>query len=158
MAIGLARRGHRVFWISPSRFVSPASEEPYEPAQLRENLWEIITVVSRSTSTAARYLLHGSAFSSRPPTKDLDLLRPALYSIPFWPDRLALHGRGTKLIFDCMDNWRNCPSEPSPAPAAIGDQASSTAAISSSSLRAIATPLRRGRRRDHSERGFIFMG
>jgi hypothetical protein len=41
MAVGLARRGHRVFWISPSQFVSPSGEEPYDLAQLRENLWEV---------------------------------------------------------------------------------------------------------------------
>lgn len=41
IAVELARKGHRVFWISPSRFVPPSSEEAYEPAQLRENLWEI---------------------------------------------------------------------------------------------------------------------
>src|SRR5258706_16109647 len=41
IAAQFARLGHRVFWISPARWVPLASEQHYEAIALRENLWEI---------------------------------------------------------------------------------------------------------------------
>ena len=37
----LAKAGHRVFWLSPSRFLKPDSGRDYEAILLRDNLYEI---------------------------------------------------------------------------------------------------------------------
>ena len=41
IAAEFARRGHRVFWISPTRFLPVSSPEAYQAVPLRDNLWEI---------------------------------------------------------------------------------------------------------------------
>lgn len=128
MAIALARRGHRVFWISPSRFVSPSSEEAYEPAQLRENLWEIHL-------RGEPFDLYGGALSPLTATllldslsrlyKDLGLAATCvILQFPSWRQiGMALRERfGAKLIYDCMDDWRNWPSEPKPGARSLSDQ------------------------------------
>ena len=128
MAVGLARRGHRVFWISPSRFVSLSSEELYEPAQLRENLWEIhprgepfdLYGCGPNASTAKHLLDSLSQLY-----KDLGLAAACvILQFPSWRGT-ALRLRevfGSMLIYDCMDDWRNWPSEPKPGPSSLSDQ------------------------------------
>jgi GT2 family glycosyltransferase len=128
MAIGLARRGHRVFWISPSRFVAPSSEEAYEPAQLRENLWEIhlrgepFDLYGGALNRSTEALLIDSISELY---KDLGLAAAcAILQFPSWRRMgLALRGRfGAKLVYDCMDDWRNWPSEPKPGARSLSDQ------------------------------------
>ncbi len=111
IAAEMARRGHRVFWISPSRFLPPASEEPYAVVPLRPNLWEI-----RLRSAAADIYMgelkpeHVAAMTASLTALQDDWnigVNVALIQLPFWR-RLALELRslaGSKLLYDCMDDW-----------------------------------------------------
>jgi polysaccharide pyruvyl transferase CsaB len=111
IASELARRGHRVFWISPSRFLPPSSDKPYDVAALRSNVWEIRLrcpapdiymgelnqrhLDAMASSLTALYTDWGIAESV------------VLAQLPFWR-RLALDLRakhGSKVLYDCMDDW-----------------------------------------------------
>ena len=41
IAVQFARSGHRVYWISPARYLPLSSAEAYESKQIGENVWEI---------------------------------------------------------------------------------------------------------------------
>src|SRR5271154_6633516 len=41
IAVQFAKNGHRVFWISPTRFVPPDSGDAYFLHSLRDNIWEV---------------------------------------------------------------------------------------------------------------------
>ena len=111
IAVEFARRGHRVFWISPTRFLPASSPTPYDVLPLRDNLWEI-HVRSRqpdiymgdlqpdvvdAMSEALGHLVHDWTIAGH----------TILAQLPFWR-RLALKLRathGSKLLYDCMDDW-----------------------------------------------------
>jgi GT2 family glycosyltransferase/glycosyltransferase involved in cell wall biosynthesis/SAM-dependent methyltransferase len=118
IASGLARAGHRVFWVSPSRFLAADAPEPVETVQLRENLYEVrlrsepVNLYTGKPSVASaeqmfRALQHlyrsqGLAESA------------VIAQFPFWR-QLALDLRtrfGARMVYDCMDDWRNWTAEP----------------------------------------------
>ena len=111
IAAELARRGHRVFWISPTRFLPSDSKEPYTVLPLRENLWEI-HLRSRQPDIYMGELQpdHVEAMSAALDQfcRDWTVVEHAtLIQLPFWR-RLALklrEGHGSKLAYDCMDDW-----------------------------------------------------
>ncbi len=43
IAAQFARDGHRVFWVSPTRFLPPSSSESYRLTPLRDNLWREVS-------------------------------------------------------------------------------------------------------------------
>ena len=111
IASEFARQGHRVFWISPTRFLPASSPHAYDVLPLRDNLWEI-HVRSRqpdiymgdlqpdvvaSMSEALGHLYRDWTIAEH----------TVLLQLPFWR-RLALQLRsthGSKLLYDCMDDW-----------------------------------------------------
>ena len=111
IAAELARRGHRVFWISPTRFLSPDAKESYSALPLRDNLWEI-HLRSRQPDIYMGELQpdHVEAMSAALDAfcRDWTVVEhAALIQLPFWR-RLALklrEGIGSKLVYDCMDDW-----------------------------------------------------
>jgi GT2 family glycosyltransferase/polysaccharide pyruvyl transferase WcaK-like protein/glycosyltransferase involved in cell wall biosynthesis len=111
IAAELARRGHRVFWISPTRFLPGNAAKPYEVHPLRENLWEI-HLKSRQPDIYLGELktedVHSLADALDALYRDWTISEHAvLVQLPFWR-RLALELRaayGGKLLYDCMDDW-----------------------------------------------------
>ena len=118
IAAQFARTGHRVFWVSPGRFLPPDDQRPYESIPLRENMWEIHlrgtrpdmytgsfapeTAQSIHQSLAAVYRDFGIAEST------------AILQFPFWR-QVGLNLRsdfGTTVVYDCMDDWQNWTAEP----------------------------------------------
>lgn len=114
IAAQFARNGHRVFWISPSRFLPEASESLCEAVPLRENLWEVRLrghgpdLYGASESDDYRKQLEALF-------RDLQILEScSLLQFPYWRRAgLALRERfGTRLVYDCMDDWRHWTAEP----------------------------------------------
>jgi polysaccharide pyruvyl transferase CsaB len=111
IASEMARRGNRVFWVSPSRFHPPASAAPFVVLPLRENLWE----VHLRTPAVDIYMGELKAEPVAAMTEAFDALvkewgigeNVVLAQLPFWR-KLGLAMReahGSVLIYDCMDDW-----------------------------------------------------
>jgi hypothetical protein len=111
IAVEFARRGHRVFWISPSRFLPPGSPEAYSGWKLRDNIWgvhlrsphpevylgdlqpDMLAALSEGLSQVYRDFAISESC--------------AVVQLPFWR-QLALAMRttwGSPIIYDCMDEW-----------------------------------------------------
>ena len=111
IAAEFARRGHRVFWISPTRFLPPSSPQPYEVLPLRDRLWEI-HVRSRQPDIYLGDLppdvIQAMSDGLGHLYRDWTIAEHALLvQLPFWR-RLALQLRaahGSKVLYDCMDDW-----------------------------------------------------
>jgi GT2 family glycosyltransferase/glycosyltransferase involved in cell wall biosynthesis len=110
IAAQFARQGSRVLWVSPSRFLPPGSD-PYKLIWLREHLWEVhlrggpcdiyMGVLSQeaveSFSESLAHLYRDLAIADH----------CVVVQLPFWR-RLGLTLRqkyGSKLVYDCMDDW-----------------------------------------------------
>ncbi|MGA2593989.1 MAG: polysaccharide pyruvyl transferase family protein [Bryobacteraceae bacterium] len=116
IAAQFARNGHRVFWISPTRFLPPASEKPYHLSLLRDNLWEIhlrgqppdIYLGRLTTELVASMIA-----SIRQLCADCGISESAvLIQLPFWR-QVALRLReefGCAVVYDCMDEWDTFPN------------------------------------------------
>ena len=116
IAARFAKRGHRVFWVSPTRFLPPASSNPYELREIRENLWEVhlrgsqpdiyLGSLDKSETTT---LLHSLSRLYR----DCGVVENcAILQLPFWRQiGLGLRATfGTTVLYDCMDEWETFPS------------------------------------------------
>ena len=111
VAAEFARRGHRVFWISPSRFLPASSPAAYETVALRENVWEV-HLRSRQPDIYLGELLPEHVEAMAAALHDLYrdwgiAEHTVLLQLPFWR-RLALELRssyGGPLLYDCMDDW-----------------------------------------------------
>ncbi|MCZ2078185.1 MAG: glycosyltransferase, partial [Bryobacterales bacterium] len=111
IAAEYARRGHRVFWLSPTRFLSPASAQPYSTREIRRNIWE----VHLRGEQPDIYLGELSADACAQLRKSIKALYRdwaisescTLVQLPFWR-RLSLALRedhGARIVYDCMDEW-----------------------------------------------------
>jgi len=116
IAAEMARRGHRVFWVSPTRFLPMGSAQSHAVTPLRPNLWEVHLRGMQPD------IYMGSLEEShlQPLTASLDqFLREwtvsenvVLAQLPFWR-RLALALKrqwASKVVYDCMDDWETFPS------------------------------------------------
>ena len=118
IAAQFARRGHRVFWISPARWIPPASQQHYEAIALRENLWEIHLRGQRPDL----YTGHMMAAEAQSITGCLQKLYQdfhiaescAVLQFPYWRQAgLGLREQfAAKVLYDCMDDWQNWTAEP----------------------------------------------
>ena len=116
IAAQFARDGHRVFWISPTRFLPPSSTEPYEMTPLRQNLWEVhlrgpqpdiylgrlSPELTASMAAGLNQLCRDAAVSES----------VAMVQLPFWRQAaLRLRqDRGCAVVYDCMDEWATFPN------------------------------------------------
>lgn len=116
IAAELARRGRRVFWVSPARVLAPDAVDPYEAIPLRENLWEVhlrgrrpdlYTGVEPPDARLLESLRHLY--------RDFTIAEScAILQFPHWR-RIGLGLReefGTRVAYDCMDDWQNWTAEP----------------------------------------------
>jgi polysaccharide pyruvyl transferase CsaB len=118
IAAEFARRGHRIFWVSPSRLLDESGERPYEVILLRDNIWEVrlrgprpdlyggtlTTACADAYATSLERLLcefHSAEACS-------------LVQFPYWRQAaLALREKsGAKIAYDCMDHWESWTAEP----------------------------------------------
>lgn len=118
IAAELARRGHRVFWISPSRRLPEHGAEPFRIVTLRDNLHEV-------QLRRAAFDIYGGSIEEggeSPAVESLSVLyreqniaeSAVLLQFPFWRrfGRALQRDFGACLVYDQMDDWRNWPSEP----------------------------------------------
>ena len=116
IAAQLARDGHRVFWISPSR--RPTGKPAFESVPLRENLWEVRLPVApvdlyrgELSTEMAESISHslGELYRQEGIAEAM-----ALVQFPFWRRAaLALRERfDTRVVYDCMDDWPNWTADP----------------------------------------------
>ena len=118
IAAQFARRGHRVFWISPARWIPPVSQQHYEAIALRENLWEIHLRGHRPDL----YTGHMTTAEAQSITGCLQQLYQdfhiaescAILQFPYWRQAgLGLREQfAAKVLYDCMDDWQNWTAEP----------------------------------------------
>ena len=115
LATQFGRHGHRVFYLSTTRFLSPGG-----PA------WDLARKAERVGELRIRSRRALNVYSGRLDAADLDVLVESfealaadlaigdavcLVQIPFWgPLALRLRERlGWKIAYDCMDEWTNFP-------------------------------------------------
>ena len=118
IAAQFARLGHRVFWVSPSRFLLPSNPKTYEAIPLRENIWEVHLRGYRpdlygGQMTAEEAESHTHCFEDL--YSDFQISEScALLQFPYWRQAgLALRDRfGARVLYDCMDDWQNWTAEP----------------------------------------------
>ena len=118
IAVQFARTGHRVFWISPSRFLPESATAPYEAIPLRESMWEVHLRGDRpdlygGQMTAGDARSYASSLEQL--YRDFDISESAcLLQFPYWRQAaLALREQaGAKVVYDCMDDWQNWTAEP----------------------------------------------
>ena len=116
IAAQFARDGHRVLWISPTRFLPPSSAEPYRLTPLRDNLWEVHLRGEQPDIYLGRLsseLLASMAAGLRQLCRDAAVSESvALIQLPFWR-QVALRLRqdhGCAVVYDCMDEWSTFPN------------------------------------------------
>ena len=111
LAVQFAKNGHRVFWISPTRFIPPGSGTHYHVLELRNNIWEVqlsgpqLDVYLGEIDMEATASLAGGL---RRLSRDFGISESAvLVQLPFWR-RLGVALREESagiLVYDCMDEW-----------------------------------------------------
>ena len=116
IAAQFARHGHRVFWISPTRFLPPASEKLYDLRLLRDNLWEVRLhgqppdiYLGRLSAELVTSMIGGlrQVFADCGASESVVLIQ-----LPFWR-QVALRLRqdfGCAVVYDCMDEWDTFPN------------------------------------------------
>lgn len=128
LAVQFARAGHRVFWLSPTRKVKANHFAPYEAVPLRPNIWEVrlggpplSLYTGQLSDEVAEILLQGL----NQLWKDRNVAEAcAILQFPFWR-RLGLllrHKWTARLLYDCMDDWQNWPTEPFISAANLADE------------------------------------
>ncbi len=115
LAVQFGRHGHRVFYLSTSKFLKPKDR----PARLELKDTNVAELVVRSRQPL-------NIYSGSLSADDLDVLQTSFESlaaemgmgdttlmvqIPFWePLARRLHERlGWRVVYDCMDEWTNFP-------------------------------------------------
>lgn len=107
-----AARGHRVFYISVSRFEAAESRPRFTVRELRKNLYEVSLATERAPEVYGEIIGGGNADALLASIEDL---RRAFHiedaiswvSVPSWCN-LALatrHRWGWRVVYDCMDEW-----------------------------------------------------
>jgi glycosyltransferase involved in cell wall biosynthesis len=115
LAVQFASYGHRVFWISPNKFLDSDSPHSFEITPLCANLWEVrlrevIPDIYMEALSAAQ--VTGLVNCVSDCLRQNNIQRSCvLVQFPFWRQiGLELRRRfGSLLAFDCMDEWQTFP-------------------------------------------------
>lgn len=115
LATQFAEQGHRVFWISAGHVLPQSSPEPWQLVELRSNIWEV-------RLRSRRRDIFREGFTSDDAERAIDCLRDlalnqaiaencVIVQFPSWRKHAsALRSQlGSRLVYDCMDNWREMP-------------------------------------------------
>ncbi len=118
IAAEFARRGHRVFWLSPGRHLPLSHPKRYEAIQLRPDLWELHfrgENLEMYTGSLSDEDAEPISAALREVYRDFAITENCvLLQFPFWR-RIGLNLRqefNSRIIYDCMDDWRNWTAEP----------------------------------------------
>jgi GT2 family glycosyltransferase len=111
-----ANRGHRVFYISTSRFAPPRKKKPYEAVELRPGVWEIQLQTTRFVDVYSGVLepnvVRALLAEISAVRRDFDISAAVGYvQVATWAP-LAQEARdrfGWRIVYDCMDEWNNFP-------------------------------------------------
>jgi GT2 family glycosyltransferase len=111
-----ANRGHRVFYISPTRYPPPRKRHPYEAVPLRDNVWEVRLQTTRFLDVYSGVLQPNVVEALREEIKrlraDFDISSAVAYvQVATWADQ-AYDSRSLfnwRVVYDCMDEWDNFP-------------------------------------------------
>ena len=129
IAAEFARSGHRVFWISPSRFTDSAGRAAVpEVVPLRDNLYEVRlpgparniyvdTLTPDQAGTLTQSLI--ALFRANHIAESI-----VLAQFPFWR-QIGLNLRksvGSRVIYDCMDDWTNWTADPRISAFSLGEE------------------------------------
>jgi len=111
-----AAHGHRVFYISTTRFQPPAASPRVRVSLIKENVYEVQLAAERQPD------IYGEAIEGRNQAalmQSLDDLRRAFHineaigyvMIPSWGSLALAAGRlwNWRILYDCMDEWDNFP-------------------------------------------------
>lgn len=118
MAVHFASMGHRVFWVSPARFLATDSDDSYAAIPLRANVWEVHPRGERPDLYAGRITtqqVDAIVSSIGELRRDFDICESCvLAQFPSWRQTaLDVRARyGGKIVYDCMDDWQNWTAEP----------------------------------------------
>ena len=115
LAREFARRGRRVFWVSPGRRLPAAAAHSFEARPLEENLWEV-RLRSTCPDLFQERFTEAGADAAVVCLEQLfeawDIAESAtIVEHPGWlapADRLR-RNRGTKLVYDLIDDWERMP-------------------------------------------------
>ncbi|HET8549471.1 MAG TPA: glycosyltransferase, partial [Bryobacteraceae bacterium] len=127
IAAHLAKAGHRVYWVSPTRMFA-AGAKPFSIAPLLPNLYEVS--VQGESLDLYRGELTGENLGSLAAAlralyrEQLITESAVLVQFPSWR-RVALALReehGARVLYDCMDDWQNWPAEPRISEFALGEE------------------------------------
>ena len=118
IAAQFARLGHRVFWVSPARFLPESHPEFYEAVPLRERIWEVRLRGVRpdlygGQMTPQNADSYGQSLEGL--YQDFHISEScAILQFPYWRQAgLKLRDRfGARVVYDCMDDWQNWTAEP----------------------------------------------
>ncbi len=119
IAAQFAIRGHRVFWVSPSRTLPPFAGDYFTTVLLRDSLWEVqlrsepFDIYAASPSSTHKKALLASLSELY---RAFDVSESCvLVQFPFWRQAaLGLRDTfGARVIYDCMDDWQHWTAEPS---------------------------------------------
>ena len=118
LAAEFDRGGHRVFWISPSRFLPADGETPYLCVPLRGRIWEVRLRGNGPDLYGGRASREEASLFADGIQRLFRAFRVsescAVVQFPYWR-QTALELRassGVKIVYDCMDDWRNWTAEP----------------------------------------------
>jgi GT2 family glycosyltransferase/2-polyprenyl-3-methyl-5-hydroxy-6-metoxy-1,4-benzoquinol methylase/glycosyltransferase involved in cell wall biosynthesis len=118
IAAGFARAGHRVYWVSPTRFLDPGSGQAYQLHPLRDRLWEVrlpgrpFDMYSGSLEPSMAQVFVDSLCRL---CQDLALAEGCvLIQFPVWRQvGLGLKAAfGLPVVYDRMDDWSGWRTEP----------------------------------------------
>jgi GT2 family glycosyltransferase/SAM-dependent methyltransferase/glycosyltransferase involved in cell wall biosynthesis len=116
VASQFARHGHRVFYISPARFLPPSAKGRFEFRQVKENIFEILLPIPSPWNTYGEALgdehveymlasLEGLCQEYQIASAVTFVLMASWAPLAFAAKELW----GWKTIYDCMDEWDNFP-------------------------------------------------
>ena len=115
LACEFARQGNRVFWVSPGRRLPPAAPRSHEARPIRDNLWEV-RLRAPCPDLFQEAFGEPGALQATACLEDLfdawEVAESAtIVELPGWfpvAERLR-RSRGTKLVYDAIDDWDEMP-------------------------------------------------
>lgn len=118
LAVQLAQKGHRVYWISPTPGPVRADAPPYSIVPIRTNLLEVhltgeaLNLHGGPPPEAVRAALSGAL--DRLCHEERIQAPCVIVQFPFWRETaLALrNSHGGCVVYDCMDDWSHWSTEP----------------------------------------------
>jgi GT2 family glycosyltransferase/glycosyltransferase involved in cell wall biosynthesis len=130
IAAEFARRGHRVFWLSPTHVVGETAKEPCEVVPLQWNMWEVRIRMRPPDLFGGELDRHdlGAMLEGleRWQRESSVATAVSLVQFPYWRQcALALRERfGMRVVYDCMDDWQNWTHRPGISPFSLGEEQS----------------------------------